>query len=285
DLNQAVHDHDASVRMIAEESTAWPRVTRPAYLGGLGFDMKWDMGWMHDTLDYMALDPIHRRFHHGKITFRPMYSFLESYVLALSHDEVVHMKGSLLGKMHGQGRDEFASLRLLLGYMWTHPGKKLLFMGSEFAQIREWAHDSSLDWHLLDLPLHRGVADWIRDLNHALAREPALTELDFESAGFQWIDHADADRSILAYMRSDVTGRPVVVLLNLTPIVRENYRVGVPWPGPWREILNSDAERYGGSGLGNFGRVETAPVPAHGQFDSLAVTLPPLAMVALVPAE
>jgi 1,4-alpha-glucan branching enzyme len=284
-LNEAVYRDHPGVHTIAEESTAWPMVSRPASAGGLGFGMKWNMGWMHDTLRYFGREPIHRRFHHGELTFSIWYAFSENFVLPLSHDEVVYGKGSLIGKMPGDEWQRFANLRLLYGYMWTHPGKKLLFMGGEFAQFREWAHDSSLDWHLLDQPLNRGVSDWIRDLNQALAREPALNELDFESAGFQWIDHADAERCILSYVRRDVTGRPIVVLLNLTPVPRENYRVGVPWPGPWREILNSDAERYGGSGIGNFGRVESAPVPAHGQFDSMVVTLPPLAMVALAPAE
>jgi len=285
DLNEAIYRDHPGVHTTAEESTAWPMVSRPASAGGLGFGMKWNMGWMHDTLGYFARDPVHRRHHHGEITFSIWYAFSENFVLPLSHDEVVYGKGSLIGKMPGDEWQRFANLRLLFGYMWTHPGKKLLFMGGEFAQLREWNHDASLDWHLLDAPFHRGISDWIRDLNHALAREPSLTELDFESAGFQWIDHADAERSVLSYVRRDVTGRPVVVLLNLTPMPRANYRVGVPWPGAWREILNSDATRYGGSGIGNLGRVETAPVPAHGQFDSLIVTLPPLAVVVLVPVS
>jgi 1,4-alpha-glucan branching enzyme len=273
------------VHTIAEESTAWPMVSRPAHSGGLGFGMKWNMGWMHDTLGYFAREPIHRKYHHGDITFSIWYAFSENFVLPLSHDEVVYGKGSLLGKMPGDEWQQFANLRLLLGYMWTHPGKKLMFMGGELAQWREWNHDTSLDWHLLDAPLNRGVSDWIRDLNHSLTKEPPLTELDFDSAGFQWIDHADSERSVLGYIRRDVTGRPVVVLLNFTPIPRENYRVGVPWPGAWREILNSDATRYGGSGIGNLGRVDSSPVPAHGQFDSLTLTLPPLAAIALVPTE
>jgi 1,4-alpha-glucan branching enzyme len=284
-LNEAVYRDHPGVHTIAEESTAWPMVSRPAHSGGLGFGMKWNMGWMHDTLGYFAREPIHRKYHHGDITFSIWYAFSENFVLPLSHDEVVYGKGSLLGKMPGDEWQQFANLRLLLGYMWTHPGKKLMFMGGELAQWREWNHDTSLDWHLLDAPLNRGVSDWIRDLNHSLTKEPPLTELDFDSAGFQWIDHADSERSVLGYIRRDVTGRPVVVLLNFTPIPRENYRVGVPWPGAWREILNSDATRYGGSGIGNLGRVDSSPVPAHGQFDSLTLTLPPLAAIALVPTE
>ncbi|HSN71616.1 MAG TPA: 1,4-alpha-glucan branching protein GlgB, partial [Steroidobacteraceae bacterium] len=224
-MNEAVRRDHPGVQTIAAESTAWPMVSRPASGGGLGFGMKWNMGWMHDTLGYFAQDPIHRRHHHGEITFSIWYAFSENFVLPLSHDEVVYGKGSLIRKMPGDEWQRFANLRLLFGYMWTHPGKKLLFMGGEFAQWNEWNHDSSMDWHLLDSPLHRGVSDWLRDLNQALAREPALHELDFDAGGFEWLDHADAERSILSYVRRDVTGRPALVLLNMTPVLRENHRV------------------------------------------------------------
>ena len=280
-LNTEVYQHHPDTQMIAEESTAWPKVSRPTHLGGLGFGMKWDMGWMHDTLRYMGNDPVHRKFHHNEITFRTVYAFHENFVLPLSHDEVVHGKGSLLGKMPGDDPQKFANLRVLLGYMYTQPGKKLLFMGSEFGQWREWDHDSGLEWQLLEQDLHKGLQRWVRDLNTLYRGEPALHELDCESAGFEWIDADDAERSTLAYLRCD---RPrsdlLVVACNLTPVRRDNYRMGVPRAGRWRELLNSDAPLYGGSGQWNLGGVRSVPVARHGRPQSIVITLPPLAVVA-----
>ncbi len=279
-LNTEVYQHHPDTQTIAEESTAWPMVSRPTHLGGLGFGMKWDMGWMHDTLRYMGNDPVHRKFHHNEITFRTVYAFHENFVLPLSHDEVVHGKGSLLGKMPGDDPQKFANLRVLLGYMYTQPGKKLLFMGGEFGQWREWDHDSGLEWQLLEQDLHKGLQRWVRDLNTLYRGEPALHELDCESAGFEWIDADDAERSTLAYLRCD---RPrsdlLVVACNLTPVRRDNYRMGVPRAGRWRELLNSDAPLYGGSGQGNLGGVRSVPVARHGRPQSIVITLPPLAVV------
>jgi 1,4-alpha-glucan branching enzyme len=271
---------------MAEESTAWPMVSRPTYIGGLGFGMKWDMGWMHDTLQYMSHDPVHRSYHHGKITFRGIYAFTENFVLPLSHDEVVHGKGSLLGKMPGDDWQRFANLRLLYGYMFTQPGKKLLFMGGELAQWREWNHDAELEWHLLGYPHHAGVQSWVRDLNRFYRTEPCVGELDFDPAGFQWLDADDAWNSVLSYVRKsrppagEASADELLVICNFTPLLRENYRVGVPDPGFWREVLNSDATSYGGSGAGNLGGVAAVPVPFHGRPHSLNLTLPPLAMIA-----
>jgi 1,4-alpha-glucan branching enzyme len=279
-FNVETHHDRPGIITVAEESTAWPMVSRPTYAGGLGFGFKWDMGWMHDTLRYFAREPIHRRFHHNELTFRGMYAFSENYVLPLSHDEVVHGKGSLLGRMPGDEWQRFANLRLLLGYMYTQPGKKLLFMGGEFGQAREWNHDSSLDWHLLQYPFHRGVRDWIGDLNAAYRREGALHELDCDPGGFRWIDCNDYEQSTLTWLRR---GRDpatqLMVACNFTPVPRYNFRVGVPVPGFWAEILNSDAEWYGGSGQGNLGGVGTTPVAAHGHLQSLNLTLPPLGIV------
>jgi 1,4-alpha-glucan branching enzyme len=272
------------IQTIAEESTAWPMVSRPTYVGGLGFGMKWDMGWMHDTLAYFSRDAIHRRFHHGELTFRMVYAFSEHFVLPLSHDEVVHGKGSLLGKMSGDDWQKFANLRLLYGYMYTQPGRKLLFMGAELAQWREWNHDASLDWHLLEQPPHRGVAQWLRDLNALYRSEPALHALDDDWQGFSWIDCNDADQSVLVYTRRGPTPDDLlVVACNFTPVPRHNYRVGVERDCDWLEVLNGDAAAYGGSGHGNLGRVRAAPVSWHGQLQSLNLTLPPLAMVVLRP--
>jgi 1,4-alpha-glucan branching enzyme len=257
-------------------------VSRPTYLGGLGFGFKWDMGWMHDSLHYLALDPVHRKFHHGELTFRMMYAFAENFVLPLSHDEVVHGKGSLLGKMPGDDWQKRAGLRLLLGYQYTQPGKKLLFMGGELGQWREWNHDASLDWHLLDDPAHAGLQRWVRDLNTLYRGEPALHELDCEPPGFEWIDVHDAEQSTLSWLR---WGRDrheaLLVACNFTPLPRHNHRLGVPWGGVWQEILNGDAPLYGGSGQGNMGSVEATPVSWHGRPQSVVVTLPPLAVVVL----
>jgi len=279
-LNTEVYQHHPDTQTIAEESTAWPMVSRPTHLGGLGFGMKWDMGWMHDTLRYMGNDPVHRKFHHNEITFRTVYAFHENFVLPLSHDEVVHGKGSLLGKMPGDDPQKFANLRVLLGYMYTQPGKKLLFMGGEFGQWREWDHDSGLEWQLLEQDLHKGLQRWVRDLNTLYRGEPALHELDCESAGFEWIDADDAEQSTLAYLRRGQSKSEVlVVACNLTPVRRDNYRMGVPRAGRWRELLNSDAPLYGGSGQGNLGGVRSVPVARHGRPQSIVITLPPLAVV------
>ncbi len=276
-LNEAVYKHFPDVQMIAEDSTAWPMVSRPLYLGGLGFGFKWDMGWMHDTLDYLTKDPVHRKFHHGDLTFRMHYAWTENFVNALSHDEVVHGKGSLLDKMPGDEWQKRANLRLLHAYMYTQPGKKLLFMGGEIGQWREWSHESSLDWHLLEDPRHFGIQRWVQDLNRAYRNEPALYEHDCEPAGFEWVDCNDSAQSTLAFLRKSRSGAPALLaVFNFTPVPRPNYRVGVPEAGFWAEILNSDAREYGGSGQGNLGGCETSPVGEHGRPYSLTVTLPPL---------
>jgi 1,4-alpha-glucan branching enzyme len=284
-LNADVYAAFPDTQTIAEESTAWPMVSRPTYIGGLGFGMKWDMGWMHDTLEYMSRDPIHRSYHHGKLTFRGIYAFTENFVLPLSHDEVVHGKGSLIRKMPGDDWQRFANLRTLFGYMYTQPGKKLLFMGGEIGQWREWNHDDQLDWHLLGNALNAGLQLWVRDLNRFYATEPAMSQLDFNAAGFEWLDADDARNSVLSYVRRSAgengEHREILIVGNFTPVVRRNYRVGVPHPGFWREVLNSDAEMYGGSGQGNLGGATSAPIPFHGRPHSLNLTLPPLALVIL----
>jgi 1,4-alpha-glucan branching enzyme len=258
-------------------------VSRPTYLGGLGFGLKWNMGWMHDTLRYFQQDPLNRKYHHSRLTFSIWYAFTENFVLPLSHDEVVHGKGALIGKMPGDEWQQFASLRLLFGYMWTHPGKKLLFMGGEFGQRREWQHEESLEWHVLEYPLHAGVQRWITDLNHLYRETAALHQLDFDKAGFQWVDCDDADVSVICFLRRDTAGSPVLVACNFTPVPRENYRVGVPAGGKWSERLNSDACAYGGSGQGNLGALEAQGIASHGFAHSLNLRLPPLAVVILTP--
>jgi len=279
-FNEAVHEAYPGVRTIAEESTAWPMVSRPTYVGGLGFDMKWDMGWMHDTLEYLSKDPVHRSYHHNKLNFRMLYAFSENFMLPLSHDEVVHGKGSLLGKMPGDDWQKFAHLRLLFGYMVAQPGKKLLFMGGEIGQRREWNHDASLDWHLLEWPLHGGVQRWMEDLNRLYRSEPALHELDFDPSGFQWIDCNDPVHSTLSLIRRGRReAESMIGVFNFTPVPRHNYRVGAPAEGFWKELLNSDARDYGGSGQGSLGGAEAAPVPFHGFAFSLNLVLPPLAAV------
>jgi 1,4-alpha-glucan branching enzyme len=279
-FNEVVYQEKPEVQTIAEESTAWPMVSRPVHLGGLGFGLKWDMGWMHDILEYMAKDPIHRKYHHNNLTFRLMYAYFENFVLPLSHDEVVYGKRSLLGKMPGDEWQRFANLRLLLGYMYTQSGKKLLFMGGEFGQWREWVHDTSLDWHLLQYPLHADLKRWVQDLNRVYCNQPALFQVDFNWAGFEWIDCNDVEHSILSFIRKGRAADDVVlVVCNFTPTPRFNYRVGVPASGFWQEILNSDARDYGGSGQGNLGGVESAPVSLHGRPYLLNITLPPLAIV------
>jgi 1,4-alpha-glucan branching enzyme len=282
-LNEAVYRDHPDTQVIAEESTSWPMVSRPIYVGGLGFGLKWNMGWMHDTLDYMKEPPIYRKYHHDRLTFSIWYAFFENFVLALSHDEVVHGKGSLMGKMPGDAWQQFANLRLLYGYMWGHPGKKLLFMGSEFGQRREWTHEGQLEWFVLEHAEHAGVQRWVADLNALYVAEPALHEVDFSQAGFAWVDCHDADNSVISFLRKPREGPPVLVVCNFTPVPRPNYVVGVPQGGYWQELLNGDATLYGGSGIGNLGGVEAAPVPAHGHFHSLSVTLPPLATIFLKP--
>jgi len=281
-LNEDVYKVHPDVQVIAEESTAWPMVSRPLYVGGLGFGMKWDMGWMHDTLRYFARDPIHRRFHHNDLTFRMMYAFTENFVLPLSHDEVVHGKGSLWGKMPGDDWRRAANLRLLFSHMYANPGKKLMFMGGEFGQVREWNHDASLDWHLLEDPFHAGVQRWVEDLNKAYRDEPALHELDMSPDGFEWIDCCDTENSVTALLRrSSQPGDFVVAVMNFTPSPRHNYQIGLPVGGHWDEILNSDAEIYGGSAQGNMGGVDAVPIPLHGRRWSATLTLPPLGAVFL----
>jgi 1,4-alpha-glucan branching enzyme len=277
-MNELIFGTGSGATTAAEESTAWPMVSRPTYLGGLGFGFKWNMGWMHDTLRYMAQDPIYRRYHHNDLTFGLLYAFHENFILPISHDEVVHGKGSLIGKMPGDRWQRFANLRAYLGFMWTHPGKKLLFMGSEFAQEREWDHDHSLDWHLLADPMHRGVQMVVRDLNRLYREVPALHALDAEPAGFQWIDASDADQSTICYIRrSEDPETLAVILCNFTPVPRYGYRIGAPRGGFYRERFNSDAVEYGGSGIGNAGGVRAEPHPSHGHAQSLVLTLPPLA--------
>ena len=285
-LNEDVYKVHPDVQVIAEESTAWPMVSRPTYIGGLGFGMKWDMGWMHDSLRYFAKDPIHRRFHHNDLTFRMMYAFTENFVLPLSHDEVVHGKGSLIGKMPGDDWRKFANLRLLLAHMVSQPAKKLLFMGGEIAQWREWNHDASLDWHLLDSTPHAELQRWVEDLNKAYRTMPALHELDFSPDGFEWIDCCDSENSVVSLIRKSKSGEQIVlVVLSYTPVPRHNYAIGVPRGGHWAEVLNSDAKLYGGSGQGNLGGVDAAPIPLHGRKWSVNLTLPPLGAVFLLSEE
>jgi 1,4-alpha-glucan branching enzyme len=280
-FNEVVHQRHPGVLTIAEESTAWPSVSRPTYLGGLGFSLKWNMGWMNDTLRYFTRDPIHRKYHHDLLTFPLWYAFTENFVLPLSHDEVVHGKGSLLGRMPGDEWQRFANLRALYAYQWFLPGKKLLFMGGELGQYREWDHERSLDWHLLEYPLHRGLQRFVRDLNTLYRGEPALHDRDCEPEGFAWIDCNDAEHSTLAFLRfGRAPGDVIAVACNFTPVPRHGYRIGVPHAGEWRELLNTDAPLYGGSGQGNFGAVHSSPVAEHGHAQSLVLTLPPLAVVA-----
>jgi len=285
-LNQEVYGAFPDVQTYAEESTAWPMVSRPTYLGGLGFGLKWDMGWMHDTLEYLRRDPIHRRFHHNELTFRAIYASNENFLLPLSHDEVVHGKGSLLGRMPGDRWQQLANLRLLFAYQFAQPGKKLVFMGGELAQPGEWSHDGSLDWHLLDDEAHAGVHRLLADLARLYADEPALHELDCDPGGFEWIDANDAATSVVSFLRRGSSPVDVVaVVCNFTPIVRRNYRLGVPEGGVWAELMNTDATSYGGSGQGNLGGAEAVPVTFHGRPWSLVVTLPPLAALFLRPAS
>jgi 1,4-alpha-glucan branching enzyme len=283
-LNEAAYRDHPDCVTIAEESTAWPMVSRPTYVGGLGFGMKWNMGWMHDTLKYLQQDPVFRKFHHDQLTFSLVYAFHENFVLPLSHDEVVHGKGALAGKMPGDTWQQFANLRALYGYMWAHPGKKLLFMGGEFGQRREWAHEEALEWWVTGQPEHGGLQRWVADLNRVYRAEPALFQADFSPEGFEWIDCSDSESSVIAFLRRPRgDGAPLIVACNFTPVPRANYLLGAPSGGPWRELLNSDAQAYGGAGWGNLGGVEAAPVPAHGRPWSVCLTLPPLGVIYLKP--
>ncbi len=279
-LNEMMYKEYPDIQTIAEESTAWPMVTRPVYLGGLGFAMKWNMGWMHDILDYMKKEPVHRKYHHNQLTFSIWYAFSENFILPLSHDEVVHGKGSLLAKMPGDDWQKFANLKLLLGFMFTHPGKKLLFMGGEFGQWKEWSHEESLEWPLLQYEPHQGIKRWVKDLNILYRGKKALHELDFERKGFEWVDISDWENSIIIFLRKGTSSENLVlVACNFTPMPRFNYRVGVPVKGFWQEILNSDAREYGGSGQGNMGGVKADFLSTHGKPFSLSLTLPPLSIV------
>ncbi len=281
-FNTEIYQRHPDVQTFAEESTDWPMVSRPTYLGGLGFGMKWDMGWMHDTLKYMSHDPVHRRYHHNQLSFRMLYAFNENFLLPLSHDEVVHGKGSLLSKMPGDDWQKFANLRLLYSYMYGMPGKKLLFMGGEFGQSDEWQHDGSLQWTQLEHPAHSCLQRWVGTLNRFYVGERALHERDCDPAGFEWIDADDSDNSVFSFLRKDAGGGDIIAIVcNFTPVARSNYRIGVPRAGHWREILNSDAQEHGGSGHGNLGGIEASPVGSHGRPFSLNLTLPPLGAVFL----
>jgi 1,4-alpha-glucan branching enzyme len=283
-LNEQVYGEYPDVVTLAEESTAWPGVSRPGYLGGLGFGYKWDMGWMHDTLDYISHDPVHRKYHHDRLTFRMLYAFTENYVLPLSHDEVVHGKGALLSKMPGDDWQKFANLRLLYGWQYAQPGKKLLFMGGEIGQWQEWHHDSSLDWHLLQWEPHQGIQRWVRDLNTHYRGTPALHQYDCDSSGFEWVDCCDWQTSVVSLIRKGRKPEDVILaIFNFTPVPRHDYRVGVPRGGRWDEVLNSDAPIYGGSGQGNYGGVEAEAEPHHGREHSLNLTVPPLGVVMFKP--
>jgi 1,4-alpha-glucan branching enzyme len=277
-LNEVTHGRHPGLLMIAEESTAWPGVSRPTYLGGLGFGFKWNMGWMHDTLLYFSKDPVHRRFHHNNLTFGLIYAWSENFILPFSHDEVVHGKRALLDKMPGDRWQKFANLRALYGYMWAHPGRKLLFMGSEFGQWREWNHDTSLDWHLLDQPDHAGLQSLVGDLNRLYRAEPALWEAEDDPGSFRWIDASDADNNTVSFLRSSRDRESLLACVsNLSPVVRYGFRMGLPEPGPYLEVLNTDAPSYGGSGVGNLGRIEAEERPWHGLPCSAEIVLPPLA--------
>ncbi len=285
-LNSIVYQEHPDVMMIAEESTDWPMVSKPAWLGGLGFGFKWNMGWMHDTLLYTSKDPVHRKYHHNNLTFSLLYAFHENFILPFSHDEVVHGKGSMLGKMPGDDWQKFASLRLLYGYMFAHPGKKLLFMGSEIGQWAEWSYDASVDWRLLEYPAHAGLKAWVRDLNRTLAANPCLYENDYNSQGFQWIDCHDSQQSVLSFIRRGSSPSDVMAcVFNFTPVPRQNYVIGVPCDGLWKEVLNSDSKFYEGNGLGNSGAVMAGEQGAFGFVNSLSITLPPLAALFFTPSH
>src|SRR4051794_32577153 len=286
EMNELVHAGEPGIISAAEESTAWPGVSRPTYLGGLGFGFKWNMGWMHDTLRYFQQEPIYRRYHHHELTFSLMYAFSENFILPLSHDEVVHGKGSLVGKMAGDHWQKLANLRALYAYMWAHPGKKLLFMGGELAQEAEWSHERSLDWHLLEKPEHAGIQSLVRDLNRLYRDEAALWEVDSDPSGFWWLEPNDADGNVIAFARASRDGERVLVFVaNLSPVPRYGYRLGLPRPSRWKEAINTDSTYYGGSDVGNLGGLEPEPIPWHDQPFSAEGTLPPLAAIWLVPDD
>jgi 1,4-alpha-glucan branching enzyme len=279
EMNATVYKRVPGIVTIAEESTSWAGVTRPTHLGGLGFGLKWNMGWMHDTLDYVSHEPIHRQYHHHEMTFAMMYAYSEQFVLPISHDEVVHGKGSLIGKMPGDRWQQLANMRAYLAYMWAHPGKQLLFMGSEFAQSAEWSEARSLDWWLLDYPEHRGIQTCVRDLNRLYQDHAALWSQDHVPAGFEWIDANDAQGNVYSWVRRGSDGSAVAVVVNFSPLVRSDYRIGLPGTGTWTEIMNTDAEAYGGSGVGNLGSVVAVAEGSHGLPASAIITVPPLASV------
>ena len=282
-LNTLTHAEHPGSLTIAEESTSWPSVSRPIYVGGLGFTYKWNMGWMNDILEYVKQDPIHRRWHHRHVTFSLLYAFSENFILPFSHDEVVHGKGSMFGKVPGDNWQKAATLRALYGFMYAHPGKKLMFMGCEFGQGREWNYDQSLDWHLLDQPFHGGLKQFVTDLNRAYSAEPALHQVDFDGHGFEWIDCNDSENSVVSFLRRGKAGEVMVTIINFTPVPRDGYRIGVPAAGAYEEVINSDSHIYGGSNLGNAGLVFTEPVPSHGHEQSLRLNLPPLGFLLLKP--
>jgi 1,4-alpha-glucan branching enzyme len=285
-LNTLTHAESPGSITVAEESTAWPSVSRPTYVGGLGFTYKWNMGWMNDILEYVSKDPVHRRYEHQHLTFSLLYAFTENFILPFSHDEVVHGKGSMFDRAPGDDWQKAATLRALYGFMYAHPGKKLMFMGTEFGQRREWNYDNSLDWHLLDNPYHGGLRAFVKDLNRVYTTEPGLHEVDFDAAGFSWIDCNDNENSTLSFIRRGRDGRaPIVAVLNFTPVQRDGYRIGVPLPGTYTELLNSDAEIYGGGNVGNNGAVATEPIPSHGHQQSLRLKLPALSCLLLKPSE
>ncbi|MGB0866032.1 MAG: 1,4-alpha-glucan branching enzyme, partial [Granulosicoccaceae bacterium] len=283
--NTELYGDFPDIMTVAEESTAWPGVSKPVDAGGLGFGYKWNMGWMNDTLRYMGRDPIHRKHHHNELTFGLVYAFDENFILPLSHDEVVHGKGSMIGKMPGDDWQKFANLRAYYGFMWAHPGKKLLFQGCEFAQRAEWNHDQSLDWHLLEEQHHAGVQSLVRDLNHLYREIPALHQLDCQANGFRWLDHGNAEESVLAFERTDETGEAVIVICNFTPTPRYGMRFGVCKAGFWNERLNTNAECYGGSGMGNAGGVASFSIPWQNHAQSIEITVPPLATIILQPKD
>ena len=280
-MNEVAYQAAPGVMTIAEESTSWPGVSQPTYNGGLGFGFKWNMGWMHDTLHYIQEDPVNRSYHHSQMTFGLLYAFSENFILPISHDEVVHGKGSLLDRMPGDEWQRFANLRAYLGWMFAHPGKKLLFMGCEFAQAREWNHDASLDWHLLEQPNHKGIQSLVRDLNHKYCATPALHERDCEAEGFKWLIGGDTENSVFAFARFGAHGDLAVAISNFTPVPRTNYRVGVPKAGFFKESVNTDAAIYGGSNLGNMGGVHSEEIGVHGETQSVVLTLPPLSTLIL----
>jgi 1,4-alpha-glucan branching enzyme len=283
ETNATAYKRVPGIVTIAEESTAWPGVTRPTHLGGLGFGLKWNMGWMHDSLQYMSKEPIYRQYHHGEMTFSLIYSFSENFVLPISHDEVVHGKGSLLRKMPGDRWQQLANVRAYLAFMWSHPGKQLLFMGCELGQEAEWAESRSLDWWLEETPWHAGLQRLVRDLNRVYAESPQLWERDSDPSGFEWIDANDNTHNTFSFIRKDSESRPLVCIVNFSAIPDENYRVGLPEAGTWREVLNTDAETYGGSGVGNLGQVHAEQVEWHGRPASAVLRVPPLGAVWLVP--